>query len=143
MSAKVDQFCEKLTNRLNALADQLETLKENVKQLPKEGEQALQKYLSETRSRIAQRKKSVEQVRASLMTRAEQKIGQVKEAIIEWKTKGEVSKLNARADWAEQYAADAVFIAMAALADAEEATIDALIARIEAEEAEAPAAAAR
>jgi predicted HicB family RNase H-like nuclease len=143
MSAKVDQFCEKLKNRLNALADQLETLKENVKQLPKEGEQALQKYLNETRSRIAQRKKSVEQVRASLMTRAEQKIGQVEEAIVEWKTKGEVSKLNSRADWAEEYAADAVFIAMAALADAEEAIIDALIARIDAEEAETPVAAAR
>ncbi len=142
MSDKVDQFCEKLKGRLNALADQVETLKANVKKLPEEGEQSLQKYLNETRSRIAQRKKSVEQVRASLMTRAEQKFGQVKEAIIEWKAKGDVSKLNLRADWAEEYAADAVFIAMAALADAEEAIIDALIARIDAEEAEAPAAAA-
>ena len=46
------------------------------------------------------------------MARAEQKIGQVKEAINEWKAKGEVSKLNSALTGPRQYAADAVFIAM-------------------------------
>ena len=53
-----------------------------------------------------------------------------------------MSNLTARADFAEQYAADAVFIADAAVAEAEEAIIDALLARIDAENAKAPAVAA-
>ena len=142
MSARVDQFCDKLKDRLNSLEDQVLTLKTNVQKLPQQGEQALQKYLTETRSKIEQQKKKVEKARASLKARAEEKIGQVKEAVNEWKAKQEVSNVAARADFAEQYAADAVFIADAAVAEAEEAIIDALLARIDAENAKAPAVAA-
>jgi len=142
MSARVDQFCDKLKDRLNSLEDQVLALKTNVQKLPQQGEQALQKYLTEARSKIEQQKKKVEKARASLKARAEEKIGQVKGAVNEWKAKQEVSHLIARADFAEQYAADAVFIADSAVADAEEAIIDALLARIDAENAKAPAVAA-
>ena len=143
MSARVDQFCDKLKERLNALEDQVSTLKTNVQNLPKQGEQALQKCLTETRGRVEQQKKKIEQAQVSLKARAEQKLSQAKEDIKEWKAKREVSKLNGRAQRAEQYAADAVFIADVAVAEAEEAIIDAVIARMDAENAEAPAIAAR
>jgi hypothetical protein len=143
MSAKVDQFCDKLRDRLNALETHVETLKSNVQKLPKQGEQALQNGLKDVRSKIEAEKKKVEQAQASLKTRVEQKMGQAKEAIKGWKAKNEVSKLNSRADRAEQYAADAVYIAIAAVDEAEEAILDAITARMDAETADAPAAAAR
>ena len=142
MTARVDQFCDKLRDRLNTLEDQLATLRTNVQKLPKQGEQVLQKYLTEARSKIEVEKKKVEQAQASLKARAEQKIGQAKDAISQWKAKGELSMLNARAELAERYAADAVYVAVAALSDAEEAIIDAVIARNDAVQAEIPAAAA-
>jgi hypothetical protein len=141
MSAKVDQFCNQLRDRLNALEGQVLTLKTNVRTLPQEGEEALHKCLAETRNRVEAQKKNVEKARARLKLRAEQKVGQVKEAVSQWKAKREVSSLKARAEYAEQYAADAVLMADTAVAEAEEAIIDALIARIDAENAEAPAAA--
>ena len=143
MSARVDQFCDKLKDRLNALEVQVSALKTNIQKLPQQGEQALQKCLADTRSKIDQQRKNVEKARASLKARADEKIGQVKEAVHEWQAKQEVSNLSARADFAEQYAADAVFIADSAVAEAEEAIIDALLARIDAENAKAPVVAAR
>ncbi|MFN0017194.1 MAG: hypothetical protein ACKVP0_02980 [Pirellulaceae bacterium] len=142
MSARVDQFCDQLRDRLNTFEDQLARLKTNVQKLPKQGEQSLQKCLTEARSKIEVEKKKVEQAQASLKSRAEQKIGQAKDAISQWKAKGERGLLNARAELAEQYAADAVYVAVAALSDAEEAIVDAVIARNDAAPAETPAAAA-
>src|SRR5687767_204734 len=115
MSARVDQFCDKLRDRLNTFDDQLATLRTNVQKLPQQGEQALQKCLTEARSKIEEEKKKVEQAQASLKARAEQKIGQAKDTISQWKAKGELSMLNARAELAEEFAADAVYVAVAAL----------------------------
>jgi len=143
MSARVDQFCDQLRDHLNGLENQVDTLKSNLQKLPKQGEQVLQKNLNEARSRIEGQKKKVEQAQASLKARAEQKIGQAKEAINEWKAKRDVSKLNSRADRAEQYAADAVCIAVAALDEAEVAIFDAVIARMDADNVGSLAAAAR
>jgi len=143
MSARVDQFCDQLRDHLKALEEQVDTLKSNLQKLPKQGEQILQKNLNEARSRIEGQKKKVEQAKAGLKARAEQKIGQAKEAITEWKAKRDVSKLNSRADRAEQYAADAVYIAVAALDEAEEAIFDAVMARMDADNVGSPAAAAR
>ncbi len=143
MSARVDQFCDRLRDRLNALEEQVNTLKSNLEKAPKQGEQVLQKSLKEARSRIEGQKKKVEQAQTSLKARAEQKVSQAKEAINEWKAKRDVSKLNSCADRSEQYAADAVYIAVAALDEAEEAIFDAVIARMDADNVGSPAAAAR
>ncbi len=135
MSARVNQCCDQLRDRLNTLDDQLSSLKSNIQELPKRGEQALQQCLTETRSKISIEKQKVEQAKASLKARAEQKADELKNTISEWKAKGNVSRLNTRAELAEQFAVDAVYVAMAALSDAEEAIIDATIARNDANEA--------
>ena len=58
MSDRVDQFCEKSEGSSQRAGRPGSTFKANVQKLPEEGEQALQKYLNETRSRIAQRRKT-------------------------------------------------------------------------------------
>ena len=53
--------------------------------------------------------------------------------IEEWKAKREHEKLVARADRAEDYAATAIIIALAAVEEAEIAILEAVAARIDAE----------
>lgn len=143
MSARVDQFCDELRDRLNAMGNQVDALKSSLQRLPQQGEQALQSSLDDARKRIEAQKKKVEQAHASLKARAELKIAQVKDAVQEWKANREINKLNARADRAEQYAADAVYVAIAALNEAEEAIFDAVVARMDADSVGAHAAAVR
>jgi chromosome segregation ATPase len=143
MSARVDQFCDNLRTRLNATEEKVQSLKTSLEKLPQQSEQALQKCLAETRAKVEGEKKKVEKAQASLKARAQQKVGEIKDAISQWKAKREVNKLHARADRAEQYAADAIFIADMAVADAEEAIVDALIARMDADQVDEPAVAAR
>jgi hypothetical protein len=60
--------------------------------------------------------------------------------IAEWKAGLQVKKLAARADDAESYAVAAMEIASAAVDEAERATIEAVVARIDADAVQTPAA---
>ena len=142
MGAKVDQFCDKLKTRLDGLEERFATLKANFKALRKQGELALQKSLEQARGKIETDKKKVEHAQANLKARADQKMSQTKEAINEWKAKRETKKLDSRAERAEEYAADAICCAVALMDQAEEAILEAAVARCDADAAHAPAMAA-
>ena len=53
----------------------------------------------------------------------------------EWKTSRKVKKLEHRADKAEDYAATAIYLAMAMMEEAEGATLEAICTRLDAEAA--------
>ncbi len=55
-----------------------------------------------------------------------------KETIADWKAKREVKKLNSRADHSAQYAAEAIDFAVAAIDQAEDAIVEAFVARADA-----------
>jgi chromosome segregation ATPase len=135
MSAKVDQFCDSLRTRLNAIEGRIESVKANVEILPKQAEKALRDMLDEARTRLQAQKERIEQTRANLKAHAQQKIAETKKAVSEWKAKRETRKLQARADRAEAYAADAIAFALATIDEAEEAILDAVVARIDADQA--------
>ena len=136
MSAKVDQFCDNLRDRLNAAEKRIESVKSNVQAFPKQAENALNKKLDDIRNKVQAQKERVERTRANLKARADQKIAETKAAVNEWKEKREIRKLNARADRAEVYAADAIDLAVAFVDEAEEAILDAVVARMDAETAQ-------
>ena len=62
-------------------------------------------------------------------------MAEVKEAINEWKAKHEVRKLNARAERSEAYADAAMVLALASIDEAEEAALEAVAARMDADAA--------
>ena len=62
--------------------------------------------------------------------------------IAEWKAKREIGKLASRADRAERYAAAAVDVAVAAVDEAEQASLEAWLARQDADYAQSKQAAA-
>jgi hypothetical protein len=133
MSATVDQFCDKLRDRLNAIEGQLQDVKAYMHGQSEEAEKALRGKLGEVRTRLQSQKERIERTRANLQDRARQKMADTKEAVGEWKAKRETRKLQARADRAEAYAADAVGFALASVDEAEEAILDAVVARIDAD----------
>ena len=133
MSAKVDQFCDKLRDQLNAIEGRIKSVKANMQTLPKQAEKAVRDKLNEARSKLQAQKGRVDQARANLKAGAQQKFVETKEAVSEWKAKHEARKLNARADWAEAYAADAIYNAVASIDEAEEAILDAVVARSDAD----------
>ena len=88
------------------------------------------------------RRTALNTIRSNIKARAEEKMHETKEAVSEWKTKREIRKLNARADRDEAYAADATDFAVASIAEAELAVLDAVVARLDADAAQSPAPAA-
>ena len=57
----------------------------------------------------------------------------MKSDVEEWKARREVKQLEYRADRAENYAATSIAVAMAAIEEAREATLEALSTRLDAE----------
>ena len=142
MSTKSEQFCKKLHDRVDGLESRLTALKDRVEELPNQSEKALQDHLAKARSKVEDQKQTLAQAQANLKARAEQQANQTKDTIDDWKAKREVKKLNARADRAEAYAADAIDFAVVAIDQAEEAILDAFVARVDADAA-APVAVSR
>jgi exonuclease VII large subunit len=138
MSAAVDQFCNKLRDRLNAMEKRLETVKTDIKSRSEVAEKALRGKLEEARAKLRHQVARADWLRTDLKARAQEKMAETKEAIDKWKEKRETGKLKARADRAEAYASDAIEFALASVDEAEEAILDAVVARMDANSVEKP-----
>ncbi len=133
MPARTDQFCDTLRDRFSKVEGRLKTMGTNIQTLPEQGEKALREKVDEIRRKLQAEKDRVDTIRSNIKARAEQKMHETKEAVSEWKTKREIRRLNARADRDEAYAADAIDFAVASIAEAELAVLEAAVARIDAD----------
>jgi ElaB/YqjD/DUF883 family membrane-anchored ribosome-binding protein len=133
MSTQVDQFCDGLRDRLNAIDERLQRFKADVQDMPAGAEKVLRDKLHEAQARLQAQRHRIEETRANLKARLQQRHAETQEAVREWKSKMETRKLQARADWAEAYAADAIANALASIDEAEEAFLNALVARMDAD----------
>jgi DNA anti-recombination protein RmuC len=134
MSAKVDKFCENLKERLNTLDTRLSAAKTSVQALPGKAEKAVRDQYEKVHRKVQSQKERIDQLRSKLKTGAERKLAETKESVAQLKAKREAQLLNARAEGAESYAAYSVEYAAAAIDEAEEAILDAVIARLDADE---------
>lgn len=91
--------------------------------------------LNEAKTKLEAKKQEFDDYRAKLKTQFEEKESEVKSHVEEWKTTRKVKKLEHRADKAEDYAATSIFLAIAAMEEAEEATLSAICSRLDAESA--------
>ena len=66
MSVKVDQFCDKLRDRLNALEGQMQSVKTSVKDVPAKAEKAVREKLDQARTKLEAQKERVEKARVEL-----------------------------------------------------------------------------
>jgi len=100
--------------------------------------QALQKRRDEIDKRLDEQKQKAEQLQADMDSWKKEKVAHTQEAVSSWRKKRELKKLENRADRAEEYAMDLVITAAYDFEQAEQAVLDALAARYDADTASSP-----
>lgn len=133
MSDRIDKFCSSLNTTLHDLDAHVASFKAKVESVPKQAEEALHKQLDQAQKKVESQKQAVAKARISVQNWFDQKKAEAKATIDGWKAKHEEKKLAHRADRAEDYAIAAVQVAMISIDEAEQAVLEAVAARLDAE----------
>jgi tellurite resistance protein len=128
MSERLDKFCHSLQTNLNDLEARMTSLKTKLQSAPRQAEEAVHKQLDQLQQKVNSQKQAVAKAKTSVLNWIEQKKAEAKGTIDEW-----TKKLVHRADRAEEYAAAAIVVAAATLDEAEQAVLEAVSARREAD----------
>lgn len=136
MSERIDQFCENLRMKLTSLDKNMQRLTATIDSKAQTAEQEVRTRLDAVKNRIAQDRTKLETAQADVKKWVDDFKLASNEKITEWKAKREKAKLQSRADNAERYAVAAAFVALAAVDAAEQATLEAWLARKDAETAD-------
>lgn len=132
MGQRVDQFCETLRLKLTNIDDGLEGIKAKIDAKAQRAEQDVRAHHEKVKRRIEDQRSKVAAARADMKNWVEERKAATAETIASWQAKHETKKLQNRADSAERYAAAAIEVALAAVDEAEEASLEAWLARQEA-----------
>ena len=135
MSTMIDNFTKQLHDNLEAVEDRAKSLKKSIKSAPQKTQAEIQSKLDKAKANLDEKKQEFDQYRAKLKTQFEEREAEAESNVEEWKSSRTVKKLEHRADRAENYATTVTFLAMATLEEAEEATLEAIAARLDAEAA--------
>ena len=129
MGQRIDQFCEDLRQKLTMTDSGLEGLRTKISGKAMHVEQDVQSHLDRARQRIEQGRAKVDAAHAEMKNWAEERKAITREKIAEWKEKRDLGKLQNRADNAERYATAPIDVAVAAMDEAEQASLEAWLAR--------------
>jgi phenylalanyl-tRNA synthetase alpha subunit len=134
MSERVDKFCNDLRDHLNAVEGHLGQIKQRLDTSGKESRAAIETKVGEAKAKLDAQRQKVDKAKEDAKNRIEEKKAETTSKIEEWKTNREQHKLEKRADRCEDYAAACIFIAADSVAEADLATLEAIEARLLAEE---------
>lgn len=137
MGQRINQFLEPLRLKLTNLESGLDGLKTKIDTKAQHAEQDVRNHLDVVQKRIAQGRAKVTAAQSEVKNWVDEKKTITNEKIAEWKAKRETTQLQNRADKAEHYAAATIDIAVAALDEAEQASVEAWLARQDANIAQA------
>jgi hypothetical protein len=129
MGQRIDQFCEDLRQKLTMTDSGLEGLRTKISTKAAHVEQDVQSHLDRAHERIEHGRAKVTAAQTDMKNWVEERKAFTRERITEWKQKRDLGKLQSRADKAERYAAAAVDVAVAAMDEAEQASLEAWLAR--------------
>ena len=141
MGQRIDQFCENLRQKLTMADSGLEGLKTKIDAKKANVEQDVQSYLDRVRSRIQQNRAKVAAEQTNMKNWVDERKATTSAQIAEWKSTRDIAKLLSRAGKAEDYAAAAIDVAVAAVDEAEQASLEAWLARSDADAAQGKQAA--
>ena len=129
MGKRIDEFCEHLRLKLTSIDNSMEALNSKIEKKAQSAEQDVQNYVDGVKKRIEQDRAKVTAAEADVKKWMEERKASTDAKIAEWKTKREVAHLKSRAENAETYAAAAAVIALASVDEAEQAALEAWLAR--------------
>jgi hypothetical protein len=141
MGERIDQFCENLRIKLTSIDKNMQALKAKIDSKAQTAEQDARTNLDAVKKRIEQDRVKVTAAQSDLKKWVEERKAATNAKIAEWKTKGEMAMLQSRANNAERYATAAAVVALAAVDEAEQASLEAWLARKDAVSAQGTKAA--
>jgi hypothetical protein len=133
MSERIDQFCENLRLKLTSIDNNFQGLKAKIDAKAKTADQDVRAHLDSVKKRVEQDRSRVEAAQKELKGWLDEYRAVTKEKIADWKASGEKIKLRSRADFAEKYAKATAVLAAAAVDGAEQAALEAWLARKDSE----------
>jgi hypothetical protein len=133
MSTKTDQFCDSLKVKLTKIQSQIDGVKSEVKTDYQHKQAALAEKLDAARASVAAKKQEAKAAEAKAQDWIKAKAEAGSDLIQTWRDKHEKGKLDRHANRAEQNAEAAIYYAEAALANAIEASYEAITARVAAD----------
>jgi hypothetical protein len=141
MAETAETLKQKLSNQIDAAKERLEAIKRELSGIHEEDMEALAEHQAEIRERLDEQKARAEEREGDIAAWRDEKVAHTEDAISSWKQRRELRKLQARADRAEDYAVGMVAAAAYDFDEAEQAVLDALAARFDANAAEESASA--
>ena len=129
MGRRIDQFCEDLRVKLTDIDNNFGALDAKINQNADLAERDVRDVLAKVHARVEHDKAKVAAAQAEIKNWADQQKSATNEKVAEWKAKRETNMLQNRAAMAERFAAAAADYAVGAVGIAEEAALQAWLAR--------------
>jgi uncharacterized coiled-coil DUF342 family protein len=126
---------QKLSQHIDAAKAKLDALKKDLQSMHEEDMETLEERRTEIDKRISEQRDKAQKLQADIDAWKKEKVQHTQDAVSSWRKKRELKKLEHRADRAEDYAIDLVLTAAYDFDMAEQAVLDALAARYDANEA--------
>ena len=139
MSEKINEFCENLRVKLTKVENHLNRVGEDIKQVSEQAADKIRLKIDEAKATHEQNVQKVNDAKMKLEERLQAKKEEVGADVEAWKTNREIDKLEKRAVNAEGYAEIAIDLAAASVVEADLATLEAVVARLEANDAKSEA----
>jgi hypothetical protein len=139
MGGAAEELKQRLSQQIDAAKRKLELLKKDISELHDDDMAGLSERQTELRTRLEQQRSLAEQLQTRIASWKNERRNRAVDAISSWEQRREIEKLEAHAQKAEDIALDMVTVATHDFEEAEQAVLEALAARMEAEQALAPA----
>jgi hypothetical protein len=136
MNEKIDNFCKELRTKLDGVDKRLNDLKAGAKGATEKAKVVARAQLAALEKRAKDQRAKAQAVDAKAKSWLEEKKTATSEKIAAWKSQHDVKKLAAHAKSAEQYAVASMQLAAAAVDEAERAAVEAVVARMDADDAQ-------
>ena len=137
MSQRIDQFCENLRVKLTNIESDFHDLKAKIEAKGQHVEQGVRSHLENVQKRIEQNRGKASASQVEVKEWLEARKTATADRVADWKAKFETRKLQNRADGAERYAEAAIVVAPATVDEAERASLEAWLARHDADSEQA------
>jgi hypothetical protein len=133
VNQRIDQFCENLRVKLTSIDNNMKSIKGKIDSKAQSVDKDVRSHLDGVKKRMEQDRAKWTTAQADMKKWAEERKAATNEKVAEWKSKLEIAKLQSRAEGAKRYAEAAAVMAAAAVDEAEQASLEAWLARKDAE----------
>ena len=124
---------QKLAKRIDEARAKLDVMRADIARLHEEDMDSLARKREEIDKRLTEQKQHAQDMMSDIASWKKEKVAHTQDAIGAWRKRRELQKLQDRAEKAEDYALKLVSVAAIDFEEAEQAVLDALAARFDAE----------